>query len=230
MQFQYLPFLPQLQAMFLNQDSIELLDYCTTCSPSEHPGSVSDVLNGKLYHKLCEKFVWADGQTFNHKYFENKHNITLGLSLNGFPVFNKRNLSAWPIIPINFSLPPDVQTHLVHMLYYGVIPSPKAVKAMDLFLYPLHCKPEKAAKGITTMDLHAKELFLLCAFLILIFGDMPAIVKVMRMKGHNGFCPCRFCKIHRVRYPSGSIYYVLITHSDGEESCDAGALPKRTHQ
>ena len=227
MQFQHLPVGPRLQAMFLNNDIIQLLDYRTTHTPG---GTISDVFDGQLYRDLCEKFVRVDGQTFDHKYFEDKHNIALGLSLDGFPIFNKRNLSAWPVILINFSLPPDIRTHLIHVLCYGVIPSPKAVKDMDSFLYPLYHKLEKLAKGISSLDLRSKGLFLLRAFLILIFGDMPAVAKVMRMKGHNGFCPCRFCEIHGVRYPNGTVYYVPLAHFDGEESYDPMALQKRTHE
>ena len=104
---------------------------------------MSDVFDGKLYRELCEKFVRVDGQTFDHKYFEDKHDIALGLSLDGFPIFNKRNLSAWLVILINFSLPPDIWTHLIHVLCYGVIPLPKAVKDMDSFLHPLYCELEK---------------------------------------------------------------------------------------
>jgi len=227
MQFQHLPVGPRLQAMFLNNDIIKLLDYRTTRTPGD---SVSDVFDGKLYRDLCEQFVRVDDQTFDHKYFEDKHNIALGLSLDGFPIFNKRNLSAWPVILINFSLPPDIRTHLIHLLCYGVIPSPKAVKDMDSFLYPLYRELEKLAKGITSLDLHSKELFLLRAFLILVFGDMPAVAKVMRMKGHNGFCPCHFCEIHGVRYPTGSVYYVPLARFNGEDSYDAKALQKRTHE
>ena len=230
MQFQHLPITPWLQAMFLNNDLIDLLDYRTTRTPGELLDSVSDVFNGKLYRKLCNKFICTDGQTLNRKYFQDKHDIALGLSLDGFPLFNKRNLSAWPVILINFSLPPDIRTHLLHLLCYGVIPSPTAVKDIDLFLYPLHCELKKLARGVASLDLHSKQAFLLCVFLILIFGDMPAIAKFMRMKGHNSFCPCHFCEIHGVRCPPGKIYYVPLAQFDGEASYDAGALEKRTHK
>jgi hypothetical protein len=50
------------------------------------------------------------------------------------------------------------------------------------------------------------------------------------MKGHNRFCPCRFCEIHGVRYPTGSVYYVPLARSDGVDSYDAKALEKRTHK
>ena len=227
MRFQHLPIGPRLQAMFLNKDLTNLLDYRTTRTPSD---SLSDVFDGKLYRELCKKFVHIDGQTFDHKYFEGQHDIALGLSLDGFPIFNKRNLSAWPVILINFSLPPDIRTHLVHLLCYGVIPSPKAVKDVDSFLHPLYLELKKLARGIASLDLRSEQLFLLCVFLILIFGDMPAVAKVMRMKGHNGLCPCRFCEIHGVRYPEGSVYYVPLTRYGGESSYDASALENRTHQ
>ena len=129
-----------------------------------------------------------------------------------------------------FQPPPDVRTHLVHVLCYGVIPSPKAVKDMDSFLYPLYRELEKLAKGVASLDLRSREVFLLRAFLILIFGDMPAIAKVMRMKGHNGYCPCRFCEIRGVRYPPGTVYYVPLTRYGGEDSYDAKTLQMRTHE
>ena len=127
-------------------------------------------------------------------------------------------------------LTPNIQTHLIHLLCYGVIPSPKAVKDMDSFLYPLYHELEELAEGITTLDLWSTELFLLHAFLILVFGDMPAVANVMRMKGHNGFCPCCFCKIHGVCCPPGNIYYVPLTRSNGEQSYDPMALQKHTHE
>jgi hypothetical protein len=191
------PFGPRLQALFLNKDIIELLDYRTTNTPGEHPDSVSDVFNGKLYRELCKKFFQVNGQTFDHKYFKDKHDITLSLSLDGFPIFNKRNLSTWPVILINFSLPPNIHTHLTHLLCYGVIPSPKAIKAMDSFLHPLYCELAKFTRGVKSSDLCDKKLFVLHVFFILIFGDMPAIAKVMQMKGHNGFCPAGSAKFTR---------------------------------
>ena len=101
---------------------------------------------------------------------------------------------------------------------------------MDSFLYPLHRELEKLAKGITSLDLRSKEAFLLRVFLILAFGDMPAIAKVIRMKGHNGFCPCRFCEILGVRYPPGNVYYVPLARFDGDESYDVNTLQIRTHE
>ena len=50
---------------------------------------------------------------------------------------------------------------------------------MDSFLFPLYCELQELAKGVESLDLCSKEAFLLRAFLLLIFGDMPAIAKAM---------------------------------------------------
>jgi len=228
--FQHLPVGPRLGALFRNKDMADLLRYRSIHTANPNRDKISDVFDGSLYRELCEQYVKVEETTYNHKYFEDPRDIALGLSLDGFPVFSTSNLSAWPIILINFNLPPDIRTHLVHILCYGVIPAPRAVKDTDSFLYPLYCELVKLAAGISTLDLHGDELFLLRAFLILIFGDMPAIAKIMRMKGHNGFCPCRFCEIHGIRHPTGKVYYVPLWRSDASDRYDAKALPRRTHQ
>ncbi|KAF9487782.1 hypothetical protein BDN71DRAFT_1485254 [Pleurotus eryngii] len=59
--------------------------------------------------------------------------------------------------------------------------------------------------------------------------------KMLGIKGHNGFCPCRSCEITGVRMKSlgGKVYYVPLTfpsnYIDGKgSSWDPAALPVRT--
>ncbi|KZT63404.1 hypothetical protein DAEQUDRAFT_719469 [Daedalea quercina L-15889] len=97
------------------------------------------------------------------------------------------------------------------------------------------------AVGVWTFDILSKSVFLLRAYFILVFGDIPAMSMVMRIKGHNGKCPCRMCEIIGVRIPNKprSPYYVPLrrTHhpdvmaADSEliPSYDALHLPKRRH-
>ncbi|GBE90171.1 hypothetical protein SCP_1900200 [Sparassis crispa] len=80
-------------------------------------------------------------------------------------------------------------------------------------------------------------MFVLHAFLILVGGDIPAISMIMRMKGHNGYAPCRMCKIVGVRVPNAphSPYYVPLDRSRHPApgaiiSYDPAALPKCTHE
>jgi hypothetical protein len=43
---------------------------------------------------------------------------------------------------------------------------------------------------------------MLHAYLIVIFGDIPAISMIVHMKGHNGISPCHMCKIQGICIPS----------------------------
>ncbi len=56
---------------------------------------------------------------------------------------------------------------------------------------------------------------MLRAFLIVVFGDIPAISMLMRMKGHNGISPCRICEIKGVRIPGdhSTIHYVPLNRA-----------------
>ncbi|KAI4294218.1 hypothetical protein K525DRAFT_213175 [Schizophyllum commune Loenen D] len=84
-------------------------------------------------------------------------------------------------------------------------------------------------------------MFILRAYLLLVFGDIPAVSLVLRMKGHNGYSPCRMCYITGV--PSldekSRVLYVPLdcsSHPKVLESPDGHVaaydpldLPLRTH-
>jgi hypothetical protein len=73
-------------------------------------------------------------------------------------------------------------------------------------------------------------MFSLRAFLIRVFGDMPAMAKLMRMKGPKAVYPCRACKVRGIRDVDGGnkTNYVPLHRPDGD-SFDPFNLPLRTH-
>ncbi|TFK62275.1 hypothetical protein BDN72DRAFT_751543, partial [Pluteus cervinus] len=82
--------------------------------------------------------------------------------------------------------------------------------------------------------------FILRAFLIIVFGDIPAISMVMNIKGHNGLVPCRMCTISGLRIPSSTnkTHYIPLDrsrHPDVRKDSNAVKvykpleLPLRTH-
>jgi len=83
---------------------------------------------------------------------------------------------------------------------------------MDSFSWPLVQELVQLEIGIKAFDGLAHTVFLLYTFLILIFGDIPAISMVMQMKGQNGICPYRMCKIKGIRLPNSQTYYVPLSH------------------
>lgn len=184
---------------------------------------VTDVFDGALYRDLCEQEVTVNGKTLPHRYFLDPRDIALGLSLDGFAPFKCRSNSAWPVILFNYNLPPDLRTHLDHILCYGVIPGPKSVKDVDSFLIPLYDELARLSEGVEgALDLTAQEWFVLHAYLILLFGDIPAISKLLMMKGHNGHSPCRYCEIKGTRNPGEKVNYVPL-HRE-EEAYDPHSL------
>jgi hypothetical protein len=138
----------------------------------------------------------------------------------------------------------------------GVIPGPKQCKDLNSFLIPLLEELLKLADGIETSkvtrnanddarypgaedednnrnpdpNVQAGYYFVLHAFIILIFGDIPAVSKLLALKGHNAIMPCRACYIRGVlcHLARNSVYYFPLT-TPGHEEPFPVALLMRTH-
>ena len=228
-QFQYLPIIPRLKAFFLDQEMAGKMQYRHKLTKKLPRDKVTDVFDGSLYNELRQKHVKVNGKDLPHEYFSDARDIALGLSLDGVAPFKNQKQTAWPVILFNFNLPPEIRTHLEHILCFGVIPGPKSVKDVDSFLWPLYDKLVDLAKGVKTLDLQSREFFKLRAYLLLAFGDIPAISKLMSMKGHNGCSPCRSCEIKGMTKPGEGVHYVPLRRTDNS-SYDPRDLPYRSHQ
>jgi hypothetical protein len=201
------------------------------------PGVIRDVFDGAHYKALKSKIVQIDKKTFQHRYFDGSQDIALGLSTDGFAPFNKRKSTTWPIIVFNYNLPLEIQFHVSHILALGVIPGPKKPQDFDSFLWPFLQELIRLTHGVRSFGILDSAFFTLRAYLILVFGDIPAISMVMRMKGHNGASPCCMCEIRGLRVPDqpGTTLYVPLdrsSHPDAKQvpKYDPNNLPLRTHK
>ena len=205
-----------------------------------NPGIVADIFDGSHYSNLCKAYVKVNDKVFNHTYFSDPRDVALGLSSDGFAPFNKRKSTAWPIIIFNYNLPPEIRFLVDNILSLGVIPGPKKPQDCDSFLWPFIQELLRLAQGVHAFDVLTNSLFLLRAFLILVFGDIPAVSMLMRMKGHNGFSPCRMCEIKGLRVPGvrATTHYVPLNQSphpdvqqdqNHTQKYDPRNLPLRTH-
>lgn len=240
-QFTYIPLIPRLKAFLANQAQAEKMRYRADYDSKERVEDViKDVFDGTLYRRLLGRRVQPiDGPSQHHRYFESPTDIALGLSTDGYAPFRRRAKTAWPLLIFNYNLPPDVRFHLENVLCLGVIPGPKKPQDFDSFLWPLITELLELELGIDAWDAKDRRSVKLRAFLLLIFGDIPAVSMAMKMKGHNGMCPCRFCEICGVRIPEQrhSPYYVPLSrtgHPDVETgrsrpTYNARDLPRRTH-
>ncbi|EUC56560.1 transposase family Tnp2 protein [Rhizoctonia solani AG-3 Rhs1AP] len=197
--FQYIPIIPRLINMYRHPDTAKQLAYRSTYEHLSH--LVRDIFDGAHYQRLCRSRVVVDGETLRHKFFSLPTDIALGLSSDGFGPFKSRKQSCWPLLAFNYNLNPEIRFRLENLLCLGVIPGPKAPKDIGTFLSPLIDELEDLARGVPAFDSRHNRPFALRAYLITCFGDMPAVAKLMYMKGHNGKHPCRACRISGVRNP-----------------------------
>ncbi|PPQ82425.1 hypothetical protein CVT26_013426 [Gymnopilus dilepis] len=236
--FMYLPFTVRLVAYYKNIPMILKMKYRHEFQ--HDPNCTKDVFDGLNYQTLCNSYVTIGGEQQRHKFFDSWRDIALGLSTDGFSPFRKRKQTCWPLLLFNYNLPPEIRFWLRYVICIGVIPGPKKPQDFDSFLWPAVEEFLKLLSGVRAYDASTEEMFLLRAYLILVFGDMPAAAMVMRMKGHNGFSPCRMCHIQGVRVPGsrGTTHYVPLDRSQHPdvrgsdnmvERYDAAALPLRTH-
>ena len=196
--FTYVPLIPRLKAFYQNKEFGRSMLYRSKYQ--RNGDKFQDVMDGANYQRLRGTHLTVNGQPRPYKYFEDHRDIALGLSTDGFCLFRRRKKTCWPILIYNYNLSPEIRFWLRHILCVGVIPGKP--KDYDSFLWPLIEELLKLAAGIKAFDISSDEIFTLRAFLIVVFGDIPAVSMAMRMKGHNGIVPCRMCKITAIRTPN----------------------------
>jgi hypothetical protein len=226
--FEYLPLIPRLKALFADPTMCEKLFYRAQYETED--GKIRDVFDSFEYLCLCKEHVRVEDKLFAHRFFEQDTDIAMGLSADGVCPFKNRKSTCWPLLGIIYNLPPELRFLLDEVLCFGVIPGPRAPKDIDSFLIPLRDEFWELMRGVPAYHAGCDKMVMLRAFLIRVFGDMPAMAKLMRMKGPNGLLPCRECKIEGIRNVAGGkkTQYVPI-HRPGGHSYDPNNLPLRTH-
>lgn len=198
--FNYHPLTPRLMALYRNPEYAEKMRYRANY---EHiPGETQDVFDGTHYQTLLKTIVPNDDQDNPFFYFSDPRDIAIGISTDGFAPFKRRSQTCWPIMAVIYNMAPELRFLKPHRLDLGTIPGPKKPWDADSFLWPIVEEFSRLATGVKTWDASTMSYFILRAYLILLFGDIPAIALLMRMKGPNGISPCRTCKIKGIREPS----------------------------
>lgn len=196
--FSYLPLIPRLIAMCQDNSTAEKMKY--RAEHQSQPRTITDIFDAEHYDHLRKTNVTIGDEELPHRFFSQPTDIALGLSTDGFGPFKKRKQSCWPLIAFNYNLPPEIRIHLLSIICLGIIPGPKQPKNIDSFLIPLIDELIKLMRGVPAYDVTQNHrLFVLRAYLITVFGDMPAVAKLMRMKGVNAIFPCRACNIQGIR-------------------------------
>ncbi|PPQ68810.1 hypothetical protein CVT24_007695 [Panaeolus cyanescens] len=222
--FDYIPLIPRLTAMISNTAHAELMTY--RAKHKHRKGIIADIFDGTHYRELCGTPL-ADG---GRNHFSDPRDIALGLSTDGFGPHRRRKKTCWPIILLNYNLPPTVRVQKKYIINIGTVPGPKKPQDWDSFFWPLAQELLELEAGVEAFDALSKSLFKLRAHLLVAFGDMPAVSLIMRMKGQNGISPCRFCLIKGNTGGGRTNYIPLCRHGLDEDDYDASNLPMRSHQ
>jgi tnp2 family transposase len=224
----YIPIIPRLQAMSANSIHAKKMRY--RANHVHEPGTIKDVFDGSHYQSLLKSIVPGDDDN-PFFYFSDERDIALGLSTDGFAPFKRRDKSYWPIILFNYNLPPEIRFQKKYCINVATVP--KKPWDWDSFCWPLVQELTQLELGVKAFDAISQTLFLLHAYPILVFGDIPAMSLVMRMKGQNGIKPCRICNIKGVRFDSRTNYVPLRRDKIPGASPPryfSSNLPIRTHE
>jgi hypothetical protein len=229
---EYLPIIPRLRAMLGNFSYARKMQYRS--NHKHDPRKMTDIFDGTHYQLLQKTFVTIGDEELPEWFFSDPRDIALGLSTDGFGPFKRRTKTAWPIIMFNYNLPPEERFLKDNIIRLGTIPGPKKPDDADSFFWPVVQELLQLKIGVSAFDGISKEIFLLHAHLIVVFGDIPAMSMLMRMKGHNAIYPCRMCTIRGVRIPFSrkTTHYVPLRRNgfpDLQQQYHASTLPLRDH-
>ena len=227
--FDYIPIIPRLQAMSANATHAKKMRY--RADFVHQPGIIKDVFDGSLYQSMLKTIV-PTGETDPFFFFSDDRDIALGISTDGFAPFKKRKKTCWPIILFNYNLPPEVRFQKKYCIHVATVLGPKKPWDWDSFCWPLVQELIQLEMGVKAFDAISHSLFLLHTYLLLAFGDIPAVALMMRMKGQNGISPCRICNIQAIRFNSKTHYVPLRREKIPEANplrYDPSDLPIHTH-
>ncbi|KAB5587887.1 Transposase family Tnp2 protein [Ceratobasidium theobromae] len=234
--FRYTPLIPQLRSLFQDPEMSKKLGYRVLAEEKHEPGKILDVFDSEHYCSLRETVLDPEHE---YHFFDDPQDIALGIATDGFTLFKRRrrgHSTAWPIIIINYNLHPRIRNRLENVLCVGVIPGPKQCKDLNSFLVPLLDELLELESGVECPVSPAPDRegynFVFRAFVILIFGDIPAVTKMLMMKGHNARRPCRRCMISGVlcQLERNSVYYVPLADPNMDATVTYEDLELRTHQ
>ncbi|KAF8760215.1 Transposase family tnp2 [Rhizoctonia solani] len=166
----------QLRALFACPITAEKMRHRHTYSNNK--GTMADIFDSLCYLELCNLFVTIDGKPMPYRYFQEEHEVALGITLDA----------------------PDRQL-------------------------------QELARGVAAVDVNQRKLFSLRAHPLTIFGDIPALTKVLEFIGHNGCFPCRFCLMPTVPGPTsgGGFHRYCPLHQPNGFRMDPLNLPLREH-
>ncbi|XP_042432650.1 uncharacterized protein LOC122019228 [Zingiber officinale] len=163
----YFPVIPRFKRMFKSKEKAEELIWHSNHKSQDH-----------MMRHPVDSVAW---DTINHKwpdFASNPRNLRLGLATDGFNPFGdlSSRYSCWPVILVNYNLPPLMCMMKENLMLTLLIPGPKQPgNDIDVYLEPLiEDLKELWEIGVETYDAFSKSMFNLKAILMWKINDFPA--------------------------------------------------------
>ncbi|XP_074363733.1 uncharacterized protein LOC141704386 [Apium graveolens] len=183
----------RLQRMFMSKELSELMLW-------HAKGRKKD---GKLRHP-ADAEAWKALDARYPQFSSENRNIRLGLAADGFNPFRTMNIShsTWPIILVNYNLPPWLCMKQENLILSTLISGPESPKNnIDVFMQPLIAELNELWEvGIETYDALTDHTFNLRASLLWTISDFPGLAMLSGWST-KGRLACPVCN-----YETSSMY------------------------
>ncbi|XP_042415312.1 uncharacterized protein LOC122004501 [Zingiber officinale] len=163
----YFPVIPRLKRMFKSEQKAEDLIWHSNHKSHDH-----------MMRHPVDSIAW---DTINHKwpaFASDPRNLRLGLATDGFNPFGdlSSRYSCWPVILVNYNLPPLMCMAKENLMLTLLILGPKQPgNDIDVYLEPLvEDLKELWDIGVETYDAFSKSMFNMKAILMWTINDFPA--------------------------------------------------------
>ena len=149
--------------------------------------------DGMLRHPV-DSVTWDQMNAKYPTFAAEERNLRLGLSTDGFNPFNMKNsmYSCWPVLLVNYNLPPDLCMKKENIMLSLLIPGPhQPGNSLDVYLEPLIDDLNSLwSSGELTYDALSRSTLTLKAMLLWKISDFPAYGNLAgcKVKGKMG-CP-----------------------------------------
>ncbi|GAA6036393.1 hypothetical protein JCM8097_001699 [Rhodosporidiobolus ruineniae] len=198
----------QLQGLFRSPDYATLCQY--RAQYVRDPVLLRDIFDGDLYGDQRKAKVKVGDETLAHYFYSDPSDVAFGLLVDGFQLFDDNKHDCWPIIAINFNLPPEERYKTENVIPIALIPGRNKPTDFDSFLFPfVEDSWDWARDGTRIYDAARGQFVQQRIYVLSVSGDMPAMAMVMAMKGHGGICACRDCEMHGLQAPNKKYYHPL---------------------
>ncbi|XP_021730018.1 uncharacterized protein LOC110696987 [Chenopodium quinoa] len=183
----YFPIKKRLQRLFMCQETARYMTW--------HPDGRE---NDHLLHHPVDGQAWKEFDSLYPKFVDDPRNVRLGLATDGFSPFNSMSIvhSTWPVMLINYNLPPWMIMKPEYLMLALLIPGPSSPgNDIDIYLQPLIKDLKDLWEfGLETYDASTNQRFDIHVALMTIVSDFPgyAMLSGWSTKGYLACPECHY--------------------------------------